>query len=98
MRSRAHPLQVRPSIHRYSFFRLLPLAFLCRLEPCKLTQFFVSRTPRERDEPFIVLALVEPARDETVHRGVELVGGHAPKERRADLRRRAERAAHEDVV
>ncbi len=28
------------------------MAFLCRLEPCELAQFFVSRPSRERDVPY----------------------------------------------
>ena len=40
----------------------------------------------------------EPAADEAVDRGVELLGRHAPEERAADRRLGAEPAAQEDVV
>src|SRR5579862_4394837 len=98
-RSRAHRLPTRRATRTCSRSLLLvALSSLCRREPCQHSELLVARAARERDEALAVPAVVEPALDQAFDRDVEVVGRYPPEERPPDLRRRPERAAHEDVV
>src|SRR4051794_12925763 len=88
----------QPPVERSRSLLLIALSSLGRLEAGKLSQLLVTRAARERREALTRLAPFDPAGDQSLHRGVELVGGDAPEQRGADRRLGPEPPAHEDVV
>src|SRR6185437_8181985 len=87
------PPRARPAIRSCSDH---PLSR--RLDACQRAELVVRDTALELCERLALATLLDPASDQPLDRRLELIARDAAEERCADLRRRPERATHEDVV
>ena len=97
-RSKARRLPARRSAPLPSRSCLLSYPGARRLRPASAPSSSSSRRRVNVGEGLAVEPAVEPAGDQALDGGVELVGRHAPEERPADRGAGAEPAADEDVV
>src|SRR5579872_2984139 len=67
-----------------------------RLDACERAELVVGDAALKLRERLAAEPMLEPAADQTLDGGFELPARDAAEERCADLRRRPERAAHED--